>query len=125
MPAAETLERFNALVEANARVEAVDAFYTAGATMQENQSPPRVGRDAHAANERRVLALAKSVESTCVHPVFVRGDSVVIRRILRFERPDGTVTRIDELACPRRGERIAEEPFVYDSAQRVPGKAPS
>ena len=98
MPKAEPLERFIALVERNAHVEAIEEFYTVDASMQENQSAPRVGRDANVANERRVLAMMKTVTSTCVRPVFVSGDKVVIRWIFRFERLDGTVTRMEELA---------------------------
>ena len=124
MPDAETLERFIALVERNAHVAAVEEFYTADASMQENQSAPRIGREAHAANERRVLAKAKSLTSTCVRPVFVNGDHVVIRWIFRFEWHDGTVTRMEELAWQRwDGERIAEETFFYDPAQLVPRTA--
>ena len=121
MPTTDTLERFIALVEANQHVEAVEAFYAADSTMQENQSPPRVGREAHAANERRVMARAKSVQSTCVRPVLVNGDHVVIRWIFRFEWADGTVTRMEELAWQRwASERIAEETFFYDPAQKAP-----
>jgi hypothetical protein len=123
MPDAKTLERFIALVERNEHVAAVEEFYTADASMQENQSPPRIGREAHAANERRVLAKAKSLTSTCVRPVFVNRDHVVIRWIFRFEWHDGTVTRMEELAWQRwDGARIAEETFFYDPAQRVPRK---
>ena len=126
MPAAETLEQFIALVESNAHVEAVERFYTADASMQENQSAPRVGRDSHAANERRVLARAKSLSSTCVRPVFVSGDKVVVRWIFQFEWHDGTVTRIEELAYQRWvGERIEEETFFYDPAQLVPRPSPA
>jgi hypothetical protein len=123
MPTSETLERFIARVEQNAHDVAVEEFYTAGATMQENQLPPRVGRDAHVANEHRVLARARSLTSTCVRPVFVHGDKVVIRWIFRFEWLDGTFTRLEEIAYQRwEGERIAEETFFYDPAQRVPVK---
>ena len=123
MPTAQTLERFIALVEQNAHVEAVEGFYTADASMQENQSAPRVGRDAHVANERRVLAKTKTLTSKCVRPVFVSGDRVVIRWVFRFEWLDGTVTRMEELAYQRwEGERIAEETFFYDPAQLVPRK---
>lgn len=121
MPTSETLERFIALVERNAHIAALETFYAADASMQENQKPPRIGRDAHVANERRVLAKAKSVASTCVRPVFVSGDRVVIRWIFRFEWLDGTVTRMEELAYQRwDGERVAEETFFYDPAQLVP-----
>jgi len=123
MPTAETLERFIALVEQNAHVEAVECFYTADASMQENQSAPRVGRDSHVANERRILSKTKTLISRCVRPVFVSGDKVVIRWIFRFEWLDGTVTHMEELAYQRwDGERIAEETFFYDPAQRVPRK---
>ena len=125
MPTAQTLERFIARVESNAHVEACEEFYAAESTMQENQAPPRVGRDAHVANERRVLGRAKAVSSTCVRPVLIDGDHVVIRWIFRFEWLDGTVTRMEELAWQRwDGERIAEETFFYDPAQRVPQRAP-
>jgi hypothetical protein len=121
MPTADTLERFIALVERNAHVEAVEQFYTVDATMQENQATPRIGRASHAANERRVLAKAKTVVSKCVRPVFVSGDRVVIRWIFHFGWLDGTVTHMEELAYQRwEGERISEETFFYDPAQLVP-----
>ena len=121
MPTAATLERFIARVESNAHVEAIEEFYTPGATMQENNAPPRVGRDTLLENERRALALAASVTSHCVRPVFVNGDRVVIRWIFEFTYPDGSWRRIEELACQRwEGERIAEEKFFYDPAQFKP-----
>jgi hypothetical protein len=127
MPRPDTLERFIARVESNAHAEALAEFYTSDASMQENQSPPRIGREAHIANEQRVLGKAKSVSSTCVRPVFVNGDHVVIRWIFHFEWLDGTATRMEELAYQRwEGERVAEETFFYDPAQlvkRKPGEA--
>ena len=120
MPTPATLERFIARVESNAHAEACEEFYTVDSTMRENQGRPRVGRDAHVAAERKVMARAKSVESTCVRPVFVVGDHVVIRWIFRFEWQDGSTMRMEELAYQRwEGERIAEETFFYDPAQRV------
>jgi SnoaL-like domain len=121
MPTPDTLERFILRVEENAHAEAIEEFYTANASMQENQSPPRVGRDALAANERRVLARAKAVSSRCIRPVFVCGDRVVIRWIFRFEWLDGTFTHMEELAYQRwMGEHVVEETFFYDPAQLMP-----
>jgi hypothetical protein len=121
MPSAATLEAFIARVESNAHAEAIEEFYTTDSSMQENRLPPRVGRDAHVASERRVFARAKSVMSKCVRPVFVNGDHVVIRWQFRFDWLDGTVTEMDELAYQRwDGERVAEERFFYDPIQRVP-----
>jgi hypothetical protein len=123
MPTSETLERFIARVEENAHAEAVEEFYTADASMQENQAPPRVGRDAHVANERKVLSRAETLSSKCVRPIFVNGDRVVIRWIFHFEWLDGTITHMEEIAYQRwEGERIAEETFFYDPAQRIPRK---
>src|SRR5262245_52250062 len=118
MPTADTLERFIALVEANAHVEAIEQFYTPDASTQENQSAPRVGRDDLVANERRVLARAATVTSRCVRPVLVNGDHVVVRWVFRFVWLDGTVTEMEELALQRWvGERIQQEKFYYDPAQ--------
>src|SRR5688500_17960343 len=101
MPTSETLERFITRVEQNAHVEAIAEFYTAGASMQENLSPPRVGREALIDNERKTMAKAKSVQSTCVRPVLVNGDIVVIRWIFEFEWLDGSAMRLEELAYQR------------------------
>ena len=124
MPSPQTLERFIAMVERNDHAQACELFYTEHSMMQENQGTPRVGRDAHVANERQVMARAESVTSTCVRPVLVNGDHVVIRWIFQFTWRDGSVTRMEELAWQRwEGERIADETFFYDPAQRVPRRA--
>jgi ketosteroid isomerase-like protein len=121
MPTRETLERFIARVESNAHAEACAEFYTERASMQENQARPRVGRDLHVAAERKIMARAKSIASRCVRPVLASGDHVVVHWVFRFEWPDGTVTEMEELALQRwEGEKIAEERFFYDPAQRVP-----
>jgi hypothetical protein len=118
MPSTETLERFVARVESNAHVEAIEEFYTEGATMRENMAPPRVGRATLMAQERATLARVRSVQSRCVRPVLVNGDTVVVRWIFRFEGLDGRVRELEELAWQRwEGERIAEEQFFYDPAQ--------
>lgn len=118
MPTTGTLERFIAMVEANEHVRAIEEFYAPEASMQENDAPPRRGRERLAANEAKVLARMRSVKSTCVRPVFTHGDLVVIRWIFEFEALDGQRTRIEELAYQRwEGERVVEEKFFYDPAQ--------
>ena len=123
MPSNDTLERFIARVEENAHADAIEEFYAENSTMRENHEALRIGRDVHIANERRVLARAKTVQSQCVRPVFVNGDYVVIRWVFDFEWLDGTLTHMEELAYQRwEGERMAEEQFFYDPAQRIPRK---
>lgn len=118
MPDLETLERFIARVEQNAHAEAIEEFYADNASMRENQAAPRVGRALLAARERAVLAKARGVQSDCVRPVFVSGETVVVRWIFRFEWQDGTTTRMEELAYQQwQDGRIVEETFFYDPAQ--------
>ncbi len=118
MPQAQTLEAFIALVEAGRFVEAIERYYADDATMQENHRPPRVGKAALLANERKALAGTRSVRARCLRPLFVNGDEVVIRWLFEFEDAYRTVARIDELALQRwRGEQIASEKFFYDPAQ--------
>jgi hypothetical protein len=120
MPSAQALERFIARVESNAHVQAIEEFYTEGASMQENTNAPRVGRDTLVAGERATLARVRSVQSRCVRPVLVDGDLVVVRWIFRFEGNDGRVRELEELAYQRwQGDRIAQEQFFYDPAQFV------
>ena len=124
MPTSEVLERFISRVEQNAHAEAIAEFYTVDSAMQENQSAPRVGRDAHVANERSVISRTRSMRSDCVRPVFANGDRVVIRWRFHFEWLDGSVTDMEELAYQDwEGDRIAKETFFYDPAQRVPKKS--
>jgi len=118
MPSPETLEHFISAVEGNDHAGAIERFYAPDASMQENESEPRRGREALVANERAVLARMRSVTSRCVRPVFVAGDRVVIRWIFEFETHEGATRRMEEIACQRwEGDRIVEEKFFYDPAQ--------
>jgi hypothetical protein len=121
MPTPETLERFIAMVEQNLHADAIEQFYAPGASIQENQSAPRKGRNSSVAHERRVLAKAKKVISKCIRPVAVNLDHVFIRWTFHFEWLDGSIADMEEIACQRwEGEQIAEETFFYDPAQRIP-----
>jgi len=121
MPTPETLERFIASVEANTHLQAVEDFYAPDVVVQENQSPPRVGREVQIDRERAVKARAMSMQSRCIRPVFVNGDHVAIRWVFRFDWADGTVTEMEEMAVQEwRDEQIVREAFFYDPAQRVP-----
>ena len=80
----------------------------------------RTGRAALVANERKVMAPARSVKSSCIRPVFVNGDTVIVRWVFEFTWLDGCTTRIEEIAWQRwESDRIGEEQFFYDPAQLV------
>jgi ketosteroid isomerase-like protein len=121
MPSRDTLESFVATVVSGKHDKAIEDFYLADASMEENLDGPRQGRDNLVARERQVMAMFKSIGTTCVRPVFVDGDRVVIHWIFEFERPDGGKIRMEELAYQRwDGEKIAEERFYYDPKQMNP-----
>ncbi|MEK9971049.1 MAG: nuclear transport factor 2 family protein [Ferrovibrio sp.] len=91
MPSRATLDAFIAMVESNQHDRAIAEFYAEDATMQENLTqPPRQGRDVLVAHEQAVLARAKTVQTECVRPVLVDGDTVVIHWIFLFEFRDGS-----------------------------------
>ncbi len=118
MPTRDRVEAFIARVVSGAHAEAIEEFYHEDASMQENLSPPRVGRDKLVAGERAALARHKSVHTHPVTDVFIDGDKVVVHWVFEFTRMDDTVMRIEELAFQIwRGDRIQTERFYYDPAQ--------
>lgn len=121
MPKTETVEKFISVVESNAHDKAIEEFYTLDASMQENQSEPRVGRDNLVENEKKILSRVKSLESKCIRPVFIHDDYVVIRWYFKFEWKDGTTTEIEEITHQYwEGELIKQEKFFYDPKQFIP-----
>lgn len=121
MPSRERVEAFIARVVSGAHDLAIEEFYTPDATMQENNEPPRAGRDRLVARERAVMARASTIVTHPVATWLVDGDRVVINWVFEFKFPDGRGFRMEELALQRwQGDRIAEERFFYDPAQCVP-----
>lgn len=106
------------MVEANEHDKAIEKFYTADASMQENQSEPRVGRDLLVSNEKNTLLKVKSLVSKCIRPYFINDDEVVIQWYFRFEWKNGSVSEIEEITRQNwQGELIRSEQFFYDPKQ--------
>lgn len=120
MPTRERMQAFVDMVVANRHVEAIEAFYHPHASMQENQQPPRVGRDLLVEGERRMLA-RNAVHTDPAQAVLVDGDRTAVQWRFRFTAQDGSQMVLEELALQRwEGDRIAEERFFYDPAQMRP-----
>lgn len=118
MPSSNTVDSFIQLVEAGHTVEAMARFYADHASMQENESPPRVGKSALIEHEETALASIAAMKASCVRPVFLAGDSVVIRWIFEIQDKQGKAIRFEELALQRwEGELLVEEKFFYDPGQ--------
>jgi SnoaL-like domain len=121
MPILERVKAFVAMVEAGQCVEAIREFYTQDATMQENLGPVRAGRDALVAGEERVLRTVKDITTRQGTTFVIEGDRVVVNWRFDIVEADGRGYVLDELAWQLwRGDRIAQERFYYDPAQRKP-----
>ena len=122
MPAAATVEDLVKTVEAGRFVEAIERFYDAGASMQENNEAPRQGLAALVENESRILAAFKSIKGKSLGPALIEGDRVAINWAFDFERADGTSAHMEEIAWQRwAGDKVVEERFFYDPRQLQPG----
>jgi hypothetical protein len=118
MPTRERVEAFIAQVVGGDHVGAIRDNYAEEATMQENQASPRVGRALLMEQEARTLSRQKSVKTHQVEDFAIDGDTVFIRWIFEFERPDGTVRKLEEVALQTwSGDKIVREQFFYDPAQ--------
>lgn len=121
MPTYNRVEEFIAKVETNEHDKAIEEFYAANASIQENQSEPRSGLSNLIENERKVLSRAKSVHSQCIRPVLINENHVVIRWKFKFVWLDSSVTEIEEISFQLwENEHILEEKFYYDPAQMQP-----
>ena len=119
MPSRARLDEFIAVVEANDHAGAIERYYTEDATMQENASPPRVGRDTLVAHEKAVLSRMSEVTSKCVSSV-VEGDRVAIHWNFVLTEKSGLIRRFDEVAFQEwRGDKIARERFFYDPTKII------
>ncbi len=118
MPSLNTVERFVAMVEAGQGVEALEQFYSEHASMQENESAPRIGKEALLKFERAAQASATNLKSTCIRPVLLSGNVAVIRWVFEYTTKTGKAVRFEELAYQRwENELIVQEQFFYDPAQ--------
>ena len=117
MPSRQRLNEFIAVVESSDHAGAIKRYYTEDSSMQENASPPRVGRDVLVAHERAVLARMSDVYSKAISSV-VEGDHVAIHWIFELTDKSGKVLRVDEVAWQQwRGDRIFRERFFYDPSK--------
>jgi hypothetical protein len=118
MPSSNTIESFVQLVEGGNTLEAMVRYYAEHASMQENDTPPRVGKQALLKYEEAALASIASMKAKCIRPVFMAGEFVVIRWLFEIKDRAGKTVRFDEMAHQRwEGELLVEEKFFYDPAQ--------
>jgi hypothetical protein len=118
MPSPSRVEALIARVEPGKFVDALEQFYAANASMQENNDAPRAGLAALVENEGRVMSVSNAVRARATRPFFVAGDHAVINWVFEFVDPTGRARRLGELAYQRwSGDKVVEERFYHDPAQ--------
>ena len=118
MPTHQEVACFVELVEAGKGIEALDRFYAENASMQENQSPPRVGKPALLAHEAAAQTSISGMTARCIRPILIDGDTVILRWIFDYVDGQGRAVHFEELAYQRwAGDTILEEQFFYDPGQ--------
>ena len=118
MPSVATVQGLIDAVEAGQFVEAIRRYYSDGASMQENGDAPRVGLAALVENEQRVMSVFKTIKGRSLTPPAITGDRVAINWVFDFERADGSVARLEEIAWQRwQNDKVVEERFFYDPRQ--------
>jgi SnoaL-like domain len=120
MPTRERLQEFITTVKTGRYVEAIRDFYDEEATIRENVSAPRVGRDALVRHELAVLSSVKEMRTRAAHTVLLDGDHVAINWEFEITSPEGKDRLLNELVLQVwKGDRILHEQFFYDPGQLV------
>lgn len=117
MPTRDRVDAFVDAVVNGDHADAIHNFYHEDASMQENETPPRVGRDRLVAHEQAALARIQSMETHPPRAVLVDGDRVMIAWTFDMIDGKGVRRRLREIALQEwRDDRILREQFVYDTA---------
>ena len=117
MPKRARVHAFIEAVMTGDHALAIFDFYSDDASMQENRSEPRRGRELLIAHERNALARLSQI---LTHPpafVVIDGNTVAISWMFDATDHKGVTRRLEEVAVQRWHEdRIVEERFFYDTA---------
>ena len=119
MPSRETVDAFVAQVVSGDHVGAIRDWYAADASMRENQSEPRRGRDVLMAHEARALARVLRVDTQLLEPPLIQADRVALRwRFTFVPKGEGPSASMEEIAWQTwRDDKVVEEVFFYDPRQ--------
>lgn len=117
MPTRERVMAFVDAVVNGDHVDAISNYYTEDATMQENLSAPRKGRESLMDHESKALSRLSEMRTHPPKAVLIDGDQVAIHWMFDAVSADGSVRRLIEISLQNWiGDRIAAEQFFYDSA---------
>jgi hypothetical protein len=116
----ENVEKLIDLVQRGEFLEAIEKFYAADGSMQENTQPPRLGLPALLEGERKALARFKILHAHRAESYVVEGNRAAINWIFEITEQSGKRYLLDEIAYQEwRDGKIIKERFYYDPAQRL------
>lgn len=119
MSLAEEVKKLILLVEQGRFLEAIEQFYSADASMQENNDPPREGLNALLEREQQFLNSIRGMHVHRADSFVVSGDRAAINWVFEITDAEGKRRRLDEVAYQLwKDGKIIRERFYYDPAQR-------
>jgi ketosteroid isomerase-like protein len=96
-------------------------FYDDDVSMQENNNPPVVGKNANVEREKQFVAYVKAWKSFNIRAVGIdesRGIAL-IQSDFEFDAVDGKTIKYDQVSVQQwRDGKIVHEKFYYDSAKK-------
>lgn len=117
MSVKEAVQDLTKMVLSGQGMEAFEKYYADDVEMQENESPPRKGKEANRKFEQEWMESIKEFHGAEVKAVAVEGDTAIIEWFMDFTLKDGKRKKMSEVAVQQwKDGKIVREKFYYDSA---------
>lgn len=120
-PSISLVRAFIRCVEQGDYIGAIAQYFHQDATVQENQSEPRRGREAMIAHHMDLASRYGRIPVRKVERFAINGNMVFINWVIELSSIGLGVRTLDEIAMQTwKGDRIQSERFYYDPAQLRP-----
>ena len=118
---AEQVAMLTGLIQGGQTLEAMEQFYADDVTMQENETPPRIGKAVCLEHERRMLSGTTDFKATLIHQAIDEPNGVVFSEWrYAFNDLSGQRFSLTEVSVQQWDkELIQSEKFYYSKIVRV------
>ena len=97
-------------------LDAINEFYTKDAVMQENNSPPTVGREANFEREKQFLSTVKEWQRFDVTEKGVGEDVTFYETVMDWVTTDGTPVHVEQVVVAKwQDGQITHERYYHNS----------
>lgn len=113
----QTVKDLNQLITTDNTLKAMDLYYADNVTMQENEDPPRIGKQVCIEHERNNLGNVKGFKLTITNQAIGPINQVVFNEFdIGFETLKGIKMRLKEVSVQHwENGQIINEKFYYKS----------